>query len=158
MAKPEYFARSQKGSSGPDVALIQTWLGGVQKVYPCVKPVGVDGKFGGRTVTAVKRFQCMSDLSVDGVVGKSTWDALYDTYAAAVSPGEQYPGIPLREGDRGAAVKSAQCRLLARGFSLTADGDMGPGTVAAVREFQKAAGLSADGVVGKMTWTVLYTG
>ena len=156
MAKPEYFARSQKGSSGPDVALIQTWLSGMQKVYPCIKPVGVDGKFGSKTAVAVKRFQCMSDVSVDGVVGRTTWDALYETYAQAYGSGEQYPGIPMRQGDKGATVKSAQCQLLSLGYSLTADGDMGPRTVAAVRQFQKASNLSADGVVGQMTWTALY--
>ena len=30
MAKPAYYSLCQTGSSGPDVALIQTWLNGIR--------------------------------------------------------------------------------------------------------------------------------
>lgn len=61
----------------------------------------------------------------------------------------------IRQGSKGAAVKYAQERLSKRGYRLTLDGIFGPGTVAAVRQFQAAEGLTPDGVVGARTWAVL---
>jgi hypothetical protein len=39
-------------------------------------PVGVDGGFGAKTLTAVKGFQLAHGLSVDGVIGPETWAGL----------------------------------------------------------------------------------
>ena len=38
------------------------------------------GKFGPRTLAAVKEFQQSSHLVADGVVGKNTWKALLETW------------------------------------------------------------------------------
>lgn len=56
----------------------------------------------------------------------------------------------LKRGSKGDEVKKLQ-KLL----GLTADGDFGPKTEAAVKEFQKKNGLVADGVVGAKTWAIL---
>jgi peptidoglycan hydrolase-like protein with peptidoglycan-binding domain len=53
----------------------------------------------------------------------------------------------------GAAASSV--RLVQRRLGLAADGDFGPQTIAAVRRFQGAHGLSRDGVVGAATWKAL---
>ncbi len=64
--------------------------------------------------------------------------------------------LPLQEGATGTQVKQLQERLLKLGFKPGAtDGVFGPGTKAAVSEFQKSKGLVADGVVGEQTWTSL---
>ena len=56
----------------------------------------------------------------------------------------------LKKGSRGSDVK-----LLQRKLNLMQDGIFGPMTDEAVREFQKANGLSVDGIVGAKTWKAL---
>lgn len=63
----------RRGSSGEDVVYLQQWL--VAKGY-VVGKYGVDGKFGNDTLESVKAFQAKNHLTIDGVVGKSTWEAL----------------------------------------------------------------------------------
>lgn len=62
----------------------------------------------------------------------------------------------LKEGSSGPLVKQLQQRLKEKGFNPgTIDGVFGLGTKSAVRDFQKANKLEADGVVGQKTWNAL---
>ncbi len=61
-----------------------------------------------------------------------------------------YPGRPLRRGDRGKEVRRVQAKL-----GVKPDGVFGPHTEAALREFQASRGLVVDGVVGPRTWAAL---
>ncbi len=96
------------------------------------------------------------------------WD--WDYYMELVGgdpgdPGE--PGTPeldfpsyntLAEGATGPQVAALQHLLTANGHDAGAtDGDFGPATAEAVRSFQTARGLTADGVVGSRTWTALLS-
>jgi hypothetical protein len=65
---------------------------------------------------------------------------------------------PLRKCDKGPAVRAIQEQINKRGQSIDADGYFGPATEQAVRNFQQAAGLEVDGLVGPDTWAALYTG
>lgn len=58
----------------------------------------------------------------------------------------------MEEGHRGTDVYDAQVKL---GKGLVADGEFGPKTTAAVKAFQGAHGLKADGIVGDNTWKKL---
>ncbi len=60
-------------------------------------------------------------------------------------------GHLLKRGDSGVAVRELQARLVAHGLQLAVDGDFGAGTDTAVRAFQRASGLDADGLVGTRT-------
>jgi hypothetical protein len=63
----------------------------------------------------------------------------------------------VRRGSSGSAVKTLQARLQALGFDPgPIDGIFGSGTDSAVRAFQKARGLDADGIAGSQTWAALY--
>lgn len=63
----------KKGDSGEYVTLLQTEL--INRGYSCGSS-GADGKFGKATQAAVKAFQADHGLTVDGIVGAKTWDAL----------------------------------------------------------------------------------
>ena len=64
----------------------------------------------------------------------------------------------LRKGDKGADVKALQEALIAQGFSCGswgADGDFGTATENAVKAYQKAHGLTVDGIAGAKTFAAL---
>lgn len=62
-----------------------------------------------------------------------------------------------RQGDAGEAVRDIQERLAALGFPCQPDpsGSFGPGTTAAVEQFQASRRLAADGVIAPATWKSL---
>lgn len=60
----------------------------------------------------------------------------------------------LQKGDSGEKVKDLQTKLIACGYdcgSYGADGDYGSATVAAVKKFQSAMGITVDGAAGEIT-------
>ena len=58
----------------------------------------------------------------------------------------------IKLGSKGDEVKNVQDRLNEHGFGpLKLDGDFGPVTESAVKRFQRASGLSVDGIVGPNT-------
>ena len=158
----------REGASGQNVRLVQFWLKIARTVYPSLSNVTVDGKFGSATTAAVRRFQTYFGLTSDGVVGRTTWNKLYEVYndiankllSSSLRPGE-YPGV-LRNGSSGTAVRELQFYLYlmsAYESSIPAigiDGQFGASTEAAVRAYQRFAGLTVDGIVGRTTWNSLY--
>ena len=69
----EDFPTLRKGAAGEYVTLLQTKL--IQKGYDLV-PYGADGKYGNKTMEAVKQFQRDNGLQVDGITGRNTWAAI----------------------------------------------------------------------------------
>ena len=158
----------REGASGQNVRLVQFWLKIARTVYTALNNPSVDGKFGPSTRRAVAAFQRYFGLSDDGVVGRTTWNKLREVYtdiandllAENLRPGE-FPGV-LRRGASGRAVRELQYYLyLMHAYdpavpAVTIDGQFGSSTEAAVRAYQRLAGLTADGVVGRATWENLY--
>ena len=56
----------------------------------------------------------------------------------------------IKKGSKGEAVKNLQ-----KAIGVTADGVFGANTEAAVKKFQSKAGLTPDGIVGAKTWAAL---
>jgi peptidoglycan hydrolase-like protein with peptidoglycan-binding domain len=57
----------------------------------------------------------------------------------------------LKKGSKGEDVKVLQQNLGKLGYAVSADGDFGGGTEAAVLQLQKAFGYTVDGMVGEGT-------
>lgn len=75
-----------------------------------------------------------------------------------VQPAAAAPDWPtLGTGSSGSNVTAAQYLLRSHGHDIAADSDYGTQTVDAVAAFQKAGGLTADGVIGAQTWGGLVT-
>jgi murein DD-endopeptidase MepM/ murein hydrolase activator NlpD len=116
-------------------------------------PHPVDGISGPWTEHAVRSFQSSRGLAVDGVAGPQTRRALGRRGRPSLG------ARPMQSGDRGWDVAALQFLLSSRGFGPGAfDGGFGPNTAAAVRRFQGAAGLAADGVAGPATIDALRGG
>ncbi|HUJ91609.1 MAG TPA: peptidoglycan-binding domain-containing protein [Gaiellaceae bacterium] len=71
-------------------------------------------------------------------------------------PSTSVPTTTLKPGDKGAEVKVLQLALQHLGYSVgKVDGVYGPATEQAVKSFQTAHGLTADGVCGPQTLAAL---
>ena len=126
------------GSKGDLVKLVQLMLN--ENGYNCGT---ADGIFGTNTEKAVEKYQRAKGLSVDGIVGNNTYAKLFADSL-------------LKNGSRGELVKQCQTMLNQKGYSAgSADGIFGSNTEKAVKALQSASGLTADGKVGKNTWTAL---
>ena len=111
------------------------------------------GYFGSATESALKKYQKDAGLSADGVAGEKTFAALEK---AAQGGGQSASSGVLQQGDESEEVRDMQKRLIELGYLDTeATGFFGTATAAAVRAFQKDAGLSADGIAGAQTLTAL---
>ena len=70
----------RQGSRGPDVITLQYLLNLVSEYYPGIPAPTQDGIFGSGTRQSVIAFQQIMGLQADGIVGTTTWRALYNTY------------------------------------------------------------------------------
>ena len=155
------------GDEADEIATIQTALKQL-KLYSA----GITGHYGEKTETAVKKFQKKYALEDNGVVDEATRAALYEaagiTYTAGSSSSSgasssnssvsSSGGTTLRYDMRSDAVLKLQQDLSKLGYySGTISGHFGSKTEAAVMSFQKANGLSADGIAGSKTLAKIAT-
>lgn len=121
-----------------------------------------DGDYGPGTRAAVENFQRTHGLAVDGVAGAKTLDAIHTAVAPVRHDAQAHAGDMLREGAHGTQVTALQNDLArlgitdARGHVVRPDGDFGSNTRAAVERFQRAQGLTPDGVAGPKTLDALH--
>lgn len=110
----------------------------------------VDGIYGSKTVAAVKKFQTANGLVVDGIAGTKTLAAMGITIGLTVS------ASTVKAGSSYTDIKTVQRRLKDLGYyGGSVDGVYGSGTTAAVKNFQSANALVADGIAGPKTLSKL---
>lgn len=165
----------RRGISGPSVVIVQVELNRISQNYPAIPKISqVDGIFGAQTEAAVRKFQEIANLAVDGVVGRETWYALVRYYIAVTnmaelrSQGQRFYTIswattnPIEQGDRGVKVEHLQYMLSVLSAYIpeippvTVDGIFGPATRDAVIAAQRRFGLSQTGIVDFDTWDEIY--
>ena len=160
-----------EGDSGRDVELMQIRLNrisgnfpGIPKIYP------TDGFFDVSTTDAVRKFQEVFNLNVDGVIGKNTWYRIQNVYNAVKrlqtvnSEGLRIEEIStqytdtLSEGDASGGVITLQYYLdyistfVPTVLPTAVDGAFGPSTRNSVISFQKTYNFEQNGVVDRLVW------
>ena len=165
----------RRGTSGPSVVAAQVMLNRISQNYPAIPKISmVDGIFGAQTEAAVRKFQEIFNLSVDGIIGRATWYALVRYYIAVTnmaelrSEGQRFYANswattnPIEQGDRGVKVEHLQYMLNVLSAyipeipSVTVDGIFGSGTRDAVIAAQRRFGLPQTGIVNYDTWDEIY--
>ncbi|MGY1770237.1 N-acetylmuramoyl-L-alanine amidase [Blastococcus sp. SYSU D00813] len=141
------------GDRGPAVADVRAALRSLELLRPVDPDDGADAVYDQATELAVRHFQQVRGLTVDGHVGEETYRALSE---ARWSLGDRLlhhdPERPMRGDD----VTNLQERLLELGYDAgRADGILGPETEAGLRAFQRDYGLTADGTCGPATLRAL---
>lgn len=133
---PVDFPHQSLGNRGVDVKAIQGLLR-----HDGAMTARVDGIFGTTTESAVRTFQAAQGLTVDGRVGQHTWAALL---------------VRVEPGSNGEAVKALQRQLNEkRAAGVSVDGVFGASTQAALRAFQRHAGVGDTGIAGPVSWKAL---
>ncbi len=157
-----------------EVRIIQYELNRISDNYPSIPKIPtVNGVYGPQTEAAVRAFQSVFNLNVDGIVGKATWYQIKAIYNAVkrlaevssegVSEQEAQAAFAseLSEGDSGVYVRTLQIYLATLAFfdnaypAVAVDGVFGAATRAAVEYVQRQNGLPVTGTVDRATWTVL---
>lgn len=135
----------QASASSANVAALQVALKALG-----LYPVAVDGVKGPFTEKGVRTFQQQRRLLVDGVAGPNTRHALGRRGRPRLG------SRVMRKGQRGWDVAGLQFLLQRRGYSPgSLDGGFGPDTYNALVNYQKAAGLTVDGLAGSATLSAL---
>lgn len=164
------------GSVGQDVLEMQIQLNRIRRDYPLIPEITrINGRFGTETDSAVRTFQDIFDLGVDGIVGKATWYKISRIYSAVTRLGEitsegtetfipdEIPSEILSVGSSGDNTRLLQFILEYLSFfyptipAPAVDGYFGENTKNSVIGFQKTFGLDPDGIVGEQTWNTLYS-
>ncbi len=154
---------TEKGDSGDDVEKLQQALK-IKGYYTGT----VDGEYGAGTRDAVRAYQKAAGLTVDGKAGYNTILKLFGKVSeTTVESDPRMNGITRisqidtpatsKKGDSGSKVTALQQALKIKGYyAAPIDGAYGDKTYAAVIAYQKAVGLSKDGVAGNATIKKLF--
>ncbi len=160
----------RRGNRGVEVRTLQYYLAILGYFNSDLPVIAVDGIFGQETYDAVLTFQKQYGLPIDGIVGRSTWNALqnaYDGVLATLPPKFKnyekliYPGYFITTGASGNVVRQLQnfLRVIGQNNSsvpvITVDGQYGNSTKAAVQAVQRLNGLEPSGQVGPVTWNAI---
>ena len=151
---------------------LQRYLRNLSVREPNLPFFPIDGIYGDTTKEAVRAFQESRGLSPTGMVDLETWDLLYLAYLQSIEAGGRteplylFPRNPetysVGVGDEGLIISAIRYLLrelmidYGGGFEeLALVGTYDTATEAAVKYFQRLAGLPVTGRVDRITWNRL---
>ena len=151
----------QSGSDGTQVTALQEAL--IELGYLTGK---ADGIYGSGTANAVMKLQKANGYPVTGYADANLQALIFNGkpvnsrgVKTAIKTLPAIDGITVRSGDKGVLVRSIQTQLKALGFYTgSISGTCDSATVNAIKAFQKKHNLTADGVAGEATQTLLFGG
>lgn len=137
----DYFGIAYDGTTGPAPSPVQpepqevyAWDTWNVQYWANICNYGapeIDGEWGPETEACVKMGQGAYHIAIDGLWGHVT------------------------EGAASGQIRAYQEALNRHGYPCAIDGVAGPETYGAIKSFQAASGLEADGIVGELTYPVL---
>lgn len=167
----QYTDEFKEGDASGGIITLQYYLEYISLFVNTVIAPSVDGVFGPKTTEAVKSFQRTYGLAETGVVDRTVWTAIQNTYYEIISSTPYtftegatlpFPGRVLRLGLFGDDVRALQeyLNFIARTYTsiptVTVDGDFGPATERAVTEFKRIFDIPGDpGRVSVQTWNAI---
>lgn len=135
---------TQPQMQNPSTEIVATIQDTLNKRYGL--SIAVDNLFGPQTKKALVialqtelNKQYGKGLKIDGIFGNITYKAC----------------ISVKKGAKGNITWILQALLICNGYNIALDSDFGTETENTVKEYQKAHGLIADGVAGKITFRSL---
>ncbi|MEG0469281.1 MAG: peptidoglycan-binding protein [Longicatena sp.] len=141
----------QLGSVGDSVLALQNALITINKQYPSIPLVVADGIFGSRTEDAVREYQSLFNLGVDGIVGPSTWDSIFKT-AQQIENGSNSSSTSITDlQNQLQSVASVYPAMPSVSLTNTYDEQ----TRNAIKAFQRMMGLPVHGESDELTQDVL---
>ena len=138
--------------SGDTAEIVKTIQQRLVDLYYMDYPVQTNGsysvtsKFGSTTSKALQIFQERNGLTSTGDCDEATYNALISSNAVSYI---------MKQNDKWDMVKTIQTKLKEKGFLDKVTGYCGSDTITAVQNFQKASGLTADGIAGSGTLKLL---
>jgi len=165
----------REGNNNQDVRLMQRYLNRIRVNFPAIPSIpNPNGMFGPETTNAVRIFQRTFSMPQTGVIDRGTWFRIVQLYVSVtglasmnsegeiIGIGETPPNVVIREGATGTNVVKLQFLLnyISQFYStvlpVIQDGVFRNTTTQSVRAFQSTFGLASDGIVGPLTWNMLY--
>lgn len=94
-----------------------------------------------------------------GVIDAAALLAALPPGGRVLAPAPAFPGRLLRYPPytEGTDVRTWQAQMVVRGYSIKVDGIYGPDSKQACTSLQNSVGLSADGIVGPLTWEATWS-
>lgn len=131
----------EEGNKDKSILRLQQALNRLKITDKNNKPLAEDNNMGSATSSATEKFQRIVGVLPTGMANNTTWDAVNQILAKRVVQGTHASGVIIR--------------YLQYRTGADPDGIYGPNTEAAIKKFQQQNGLTADGIIGAMTWQKL---
>ena len=131
----------EEGNKDKSILRLQRALNRLKITDKNNRPLAEDNGMGPATSSATEKFQRIVGILPTGMASNTTWDAINQILAKRVVQGTHTSGV---------IIKYLQYRI-----GSQPDGIYGPKTQAAIKKFQQQNGLTADGIVGAMSWQKL---